>query len=102
MQFDGGDALQDVVSVKITTSTGSYLNTMFTGDSAGAPGVRTNNWNNIFVINGNSQAFLYQLFRDDQQCRCGEHRQRFASGGLLWWCRIGRLFQPDIADDRDE
>jgi hypothetical protein len=48
---------QDIVSVKITTSTDGYTNTMYAGDYAGAPGVRTNNWNNILVLNGNSQAY---------------------------------------------
>src|SRR5690348_14351147 len=46
---------QDIISVKFTSPKNSNQNFMYAGDSAGAPGVRTNNWNNmVATADGNS------------------------------------------------
>ncbi|MEI6077891.1 MAG: hypothetical protein WCS94_20085, partial [Verrucomicrobiota bacterium] len=46
---------QDIISFTVQTSAGANRNWMFPADLAGAPGVRTNNWNNIGnYLNGGS------------------------------------------------
>jgi hypothetical protein len=52
---------QQLISVKLASPKNSNQNWMFAGDYAGAPGVRTNNWNNLLAASDGSGANISLL-----------------------------------------